>query len=120
VSSVQALADSGQWDALTAALDPVVELAADCIDAQLLLARQCLQRNDFEGCTMATGRVLKIQPSNTEALLLRASAFFKLEVSQHPFESVQLNEPEADDVLIAAAITLQLDAGLQCFQRRAS
>jgi tetratricopeptide (TPR) repeat protein len=77
---LQGLIARGNWDSLPPALDPVLDLASDCMAAQLLLARQSLHNNDFEGCTMATGRVLKIQPSSTDALLLRASAFFKLEV----------------------------------------
>ena len=71
---------------MATALEPALELASDCTDAQLLLAQQSLNSSDYEGCTMATGRVLKIHSSHTEALLLRASAFFKLAVrSPMPF-----------------------------------
>ena len=77
---MQRLADNGDWEAMAAALEPALELASDCTDAQLLLAQQSLNNSDYEGCTMATGRVLKIHSSHTEALLLRASAFFKLAV----------------------------------------
>jgi hypothetical protein len=77
---LQKLIDVGSWQRVGEALQPVLDLSPDCSQAQLLLARHFLHEGDYERCTMATGRVLKVFPSHTEALLIRGSAFFKLEV----------------------------------------
>lgn len=77
---MQQLAGKGSWDKVAALLDPVLETSSDCVPAQLLAAQAYMDTGDAERCIMATGRALKVQGSNVEALLLRGKAFFHLEV----------------------------------------
>ena len=80
VRALQMVAEKADWDNVGDALEHVYELAPDCVDAMLLSGQARLQDDDFEGCIMEAGRVLKIQPSHVEALILRGQAHFLLEV----------------------------------------
>lgn len=71
------------YKGVDAALSRLSRVASDCRPARLLAARMYLHEGNYEKCSWETGRLLKTEPGNVQALLLRGDAFYFLEVRVH-------------------------------------
>lgn len=77
---VQVLVDGGDFKAADDALSRLNKVSGDCTHGRLLSARMYLNEGNYEKVSWEAGRLLKNEPSNVQALLMRGEAFFYLEV----------------------------------------
>lgn len=66
------------------ALSRLSKVAADCPQGRLLAAQMYLNEGNYEKVSWEAGRLLRSEPGNVQALLLRGQAFFYLEVCSTP------------------------------------
>ena len=80
------LVDGGDFKAADDALSRLNKVSADCTVGRLLSAKMYLKEGNYEKVSWEAGRLLKNEPSNVQALLMRGEAFFYLEVfiTAHP------------------------------------
>ncbi len=66
----------GDHEGIQADLQAIYDLAQDCVKAQLYDAKLHLARKDYDQVVATTGRLLKSDPSNLQALTLRGKGYF--------------------------------------------
>ena len=74
------LMNQNDYKGVDGALSRLNRVSSDCRPARLLAARMYLQEGNYEKCSWETGRLLKTEPGNVQALLLRGDSFYHLEV----------------------------------------
>lgn len=77
---LQVLVNSGDFKGADGALSRLHKVSADCTVGRLLSAKMYMNEGNYEKVSWEAGRLLKNEPSNVQALLLRGEAFFHLEV----------------------------------------
>ncbi|CAM6043781.1 unnamed protein product [Sphagnum compactum] len=70
--------DTEEFTKAGEALDRVVSYSPECSQARLLKAKLMLKNKDYSGAITEVGRVLKVDESDLDALLLRGKAYFYL------------------------------------------
>ncbi|KAL6752449.1 DnaJ-like protein [Haematococcus lacustris] len=78
LEEAQRLFDSGYTHGARNALAKVQETSSDCIEALLLDAQLLAAADEHEQVVAVTGRLLKNEPSNLKALVLRGIAYYRL------------------------------------------
>jgi hypothetical protein len=76
--------DSEDFKGADDALSRLNKVSGDCTHGRLLAANMYLKEGNYEKVSWETGRVLKNEPSNVQALLTRGESFFYLEVRSNP------------------------------------
>jgi hypothetical protein len=84
VVALQVLVDSGDFKGADHALSRLNKVSGDCTHARLLAAKMYLKEGNYEKVSWETGRLLKNEPNNVQALLTRGESFFYLEVRTSP------------------------------------
>lgn len=59
-------------------MNQLFEMSRDCLDARLLEAQLCMAEGDYERAIAQTGRILKSDGSNLQALVIRGLAYLYL------------------------------------------
>lgn len=91
--ALQVLVDSGDFKGADDALSRLNKVSADCTHGRLLSAKMYLKEGNYEKVSWEAGRLLKNEPSNVQALLMRGEAFFYLEVRNNSKASADLCQP---------------------------
>jgi hypothetical protein len=76
----QTLATAKKVNEADEALSRLWRVASDCTPGRLLAAQMYCDEGSLEACIRESGRVLKFEPGNVQALILRGNAHFSLEV----------------------------------------
>lgn len=77
---LQAFLDAHNTAAADAAITEVFRISSDCLQARQMSAEMFLLEGKVEEAVAETGRILKMDPGNVPALLLRAQGYFLLQV----------------------------------------
>ncbi|KAK3266549.1 hypothetical protein CYMTET_24834, partial [Cymbomonas tetramitiformis] len=94
VLKVKGLSDSAQ---LQDAVSQVLDTSPDCVEARILRAEASMAIKDYGTVVSETGRILKMDPGNMNALLLRGRSYFYLadhELSMRHFREALKFDPE--------------------------
>lgn len=68
--------EKNELDGIQSDLQTLFDVAQDCVKAQLMDAKLHLLRNDWDQVVVTTGRLLKSDPSNLQALVMRGQGYF--------------------------------------------
>ncbi|KAF5830077.1 DnaJ-like protein [Dunaliella salina] len=82
------------------ALEGVYEHAQDCVQAQLLEAELNMKDNKYDEVVAVSGNLLKSQPKNLQALILRGKAYFYLhdhDLAKRHFGEALKYDPDCKD-----------------------
>lgn len=77
---LQAFLDAHNTAAADAAITEVFRISSDCLQARQMSAEMFVLEGKVEEAVAETGRILKMDPGNVPALLLRAQGYFLLQV----------------------------------------
>lgn len=66
------------WDGIRHAIDQLNKEAPDCVPVALIESEMALEKEEYEQVVAITGRLLKSDANNKEALVLRGKAYFYL------------------------------------------
>eukprot|EP00892_Ulva_mutabilis_P009894 jgi/Ulvmu1/7277/UM035_0065.1 len=103
LETAEMLMHQRDYKSVDGALSRLNRVASDCRPARLLAAQMYLHEGNYEKCTWETGRLLKTEPGNVQALLLRGDAFYHLEdfdlAKRHYGEVITNYDPDNSDAL---------------------
>jgi len=84
-------------DAVLRLVDSVLNVSPECVEARLIQVNMKFASNDFGGVISETGRILKAEPGNMQALLMRGRAYLHLndnELALRHFREALKFDPE--------------------------
>lgn len=76
LNEVNSLYKAEQWDRLKPSLEKLSKESPECGIVQLMEAELQLHKSEYEQVIASTGRLLKAEPGNLKALLIRGQAYF--------------------------------------------
>ncbi|KAG0625645.1 hypothetical protein M758_2G070900 [Ceratodon purpureus] len=89
--------DAEEFDQAAEALEKVLDVSSECAQARLLKAKLALKKKDYSDAVAEAGRVLKLDDSDLDALLVRGNAYFYLadhDVALRHYQSGLRLDPE--------------------------